>query len=121
MSGSATFTTVMSSSSMKMATQTAPSVHHFVSDSIVELFNQERRPGRPAEVAQGGQDDVRRSIVVEQMRLHLALEALARLLAELRPDAAAEDDRLDVEQVDRTRHARAERLVGAVEDVGGEL
>ena len=29
MYGSATFTTVMSSSSMKVATQTATSVHHF--------------------------------------------------------------------------------------------
>ena len=39
MLGSATFTTVMSSRSMKIATQTAPSVHHLVLFSMVEVFN----------------------------------------------------------------------------------
>ena len=37
MSGSATFTTVMSSSSMKIATETAISVHHLRSTDLLQL------------------------------------------------------------------------------------
>src|SRR3954469_15288525 len=128
MSGSATFTTVTSSSSMKTAMQTTASVHHFGLCSIVELFNHGGGGGHEqaptdgaAEVAEPGEEHRRRAVVVEQVRAHLLDEAVAGLLAELDADAAAEDDGLDVEEVDRARHAGAERGVGAVEDLDGEL
>src|SRR3954447_12485938 len=128
MSGSATFTTVTSSSSMKTAMQTTPSVHHFGLCSIVELFNhggwpahEQGRPDRAAEIAQRGQQDGRRALVVEQVRAHLLGQAGTGGLAELDADAAAEDDRLDVEQVDGAGDAGAERAVRAVHDVAGEL
>src|SRR3954468_22815813 len=124
MSGSATFTTVTSSSSMKTAMQTTPSVHHFGLWSMVELFNhggraahEEAGADRAAEGAEPREQDRGRAVVVEQVRAHLLDEAVARLLAELDADAAAEDDRLDVEAVDRAGDAGAERAVGAVEDL----
>src|SRR4051794_32319198 len=116
MSGSATFTTVTSSSSMNTAMQTTPSVHHLRSVSMVELFNHDGRAaheqagadGTP-EVAELGEKDGGRSVVVEEVRLHLLGQPRAGRLAELDAHAAAEDDGLDVEQVDGAGHAGAER------------
>src|SRR4051812_19279771 len=128
MSGSATFTTVTSRSSMNTAMQTTPSVHHFSLCSIAELFNhggrtahEQARADRPAEIPEAGQQQLGRAVVVEQVRAHLLGQAVARRLAELDAHAAAEHHGLDVEQVDRAGHGRAERRVRAVEDLEGEL
>src|SRR3954447_581888 len=120
MLGSAAFTTVTSSSSMKTAVQTTPSVHHLRSGSAMAT-DQQRGARRAAQIAQFGEPDLRRAVVVEQVREHLLGQPGAGGLAELGTHPAAEDHGLDVEQVDRAGRRGGDRGVRAVDDLGRDL
>src|SRR3954469_11540547 len=91
MSGSATLTTVTSSSSMNTATQTTASVTHLRRSSSGKL---QCRAEGAAHVAELREHDGRWAGVVEQVGHHRLLEARAGVLAEARAHAAAEDNRL---------------------------
>ena len=55
------------------------------------------------------------------MRLHGHAEPIRVGLAELEAEAAADHDGVDVEHVDRRRHAGAERPDRAVDELVGQL
>ena len=85
-----------------------------------ELFvKQQRGPDRAAEVAELGDVHRGRPLVDEQVLVHLLGDLLDVGLAEADPEPAADDHRLDVEQVDRRPDAGAERLQGAVDELLG--
>src|SRR3954470_22540186 len=120
MSGSATFTTVTSSSSMKTAMQTTARGHPLLFCSAT-ASDQQGGARRAAEVPELGQADLGRAIVVEQVREHLLGQPGAGGLAELGTHPAAEDHGLDVEQVDRAGRRGGDRGVRAVDDLGRDL
>ena len=76
---------------------------------------------RAAEVAERRDLHRRRARVVEQVRLHRVGDPVGERLAEAHAEPAADDHRLDVEQVDRRRDPGAERLDRFVDQLGRQL
>ena len=82
---------------------------------------QHRCPDRATEVAERGNPQLGWALVVEQVRLHRRRDAPRHLLPEARPEAPAEHDALDVEQVHRRGDAGAERAHRALDQFLREL
>src|SRR5215218_9627919 len=82
----------------------------------LRLAGEQRGADRAAEVAELREQHRGRAVVREDVGEHRVLEALAVGVAEAHPEAAAQHDRLDVEQVHGRGDARAERLDGAVDE-----
>src|SRR5205807_1869364 len=83
--------------------------------------DQERRSERATEIAEGGHKHVGRIGVVEQVRPHGLADPAYEGLAQADSEAAADHDRLGVEQVLGGGDAGAERLDRFVDQLGGEL
>src|SRR5436190_17696635 len=84
-------------------------------------LDQERGAERAAEIAERGELDRGRVLVDEQVRLHRLRNALDVWLAQAQSQSAADDDGLDVKQIDSRCDARAERFDGAVDQLDGHL
>src|SRR5262245_6074412 len=95
------------------------------SPAVVEaaclLVEQKAGADRAAEVTQCRDLDRRRAVVDEQVRVHALGDPLGPGVAEPGPEPAADDHRLDVEQVDRRGDPGPERLIGLVHQLLGEL
>ena len=74
-------------------------------------------PIAPPRSPSDGEQDLRRAVVGEQVRHHRLADLLHVGLAEPDPEPAADDDRLDVEQVERGRDADADRVDRAVDEL----
>ena len=83
--------------------------------------DEQRGADRAAEVAERGDADRRRPFVDEEVLAHLLGQRLHVALAEADAEAAADDHRLGVEQVDRRGDAGPERLDRAVDQLLGEV
>ncbi len=77
----------------------------------------QRRADRAAEVAERGDLDRGRVVVVEQVRVHRLDDSLRVGLSQPGAEPAADDHRLDVEQVDRRGDPGAECPDGAVDQL----
>src|ERR1700750_2084841 len=83
--------------------------------------DEERGADRAAEVAERCDPQRRRAVVDEEGLGHLLHQRVPHAFAEADAEAAPEDHRFDVEQVDRGGDAGAERLDRALDQLLGEL
>ena len=90
--------------------------------SLSALAREEQRGADgAAEVAERGDPDRRRLFVEEEVLAHLLRQRLHVALAEAHAEAAADDHRFRVEQVDRGGDAGPQRLDRAVDQLLGEV